>query len=252
LLGRRIGIGIDLAGLKSQQRRGAVFERQDDLAVDLHVCGIMKILVLDENCAIIWKIVGEPKGAVADEIAGAGEVVAKARDISLLDRHRRLMRQKPDKVRRRRGERDLEPRRVDGANAEPLPADFAAIDLPGVDDRIEQVGVLRAGRWVQKTAERKDEIIRADCIAIRPSRLAQFENVAQAILADRPTFGDAGDNPARRVVGDETFEEVAEKIGFGDAGGLLRIECCNVACRAAPIDHLRPRRAGDAKRCGKH
>src|SRR5579872_6365612 len=91
LLGWRVRIGIDLARLEAQKSRGAIFQRQDDLAIDRDMLGIVKILVLDEDSAIVREIIFQPIGAVADEIAGAREIVAVAADIALFDRRGGLM-----------------------------------------------------------------------------------------------------------------------------------------------------------------
>jgi hypothetical protein len=76
LVCRRVGVTVDLAGLKPPQRRRTILERQELFAVDPNIRGIMEVLVARQHDAIVRGEFGEAIGAVADEIARTHEVLA--------------------------------------------------------------------------------------------------------------------------------------------------------------------------------
>ena len=69
--------------------------------------------------------------------------------------------------------------------------------------------------------------MRGDLIAIRPTGVGiELKGIAQAILGECPTAGDAGfDRECCRVSGDEAFQQREEYVVFGYAGDDVWIEC---------------------------
>jgi len=148
------------------------------------------------------------------------------------------MREQAEEIGRRGFQRDLQRRIVDRPDAERVGLERAFVDLFAILERIEEIGVLRAGRRIEQTAEREDEIARADRVAVRPFRRAQFERVDEAILADRPALGDSRGDFAFGIVGHEALEQIEQDVGFGNRRGLLWVERRRVAGLAAAIDHF--------------
>ena len=162
-----------------------------------------------------------------------------------------LMGQELEEVGRRALERDLDRAVVDRLDAEVLElrARLALVDLLGVEDRIEDVGIFRAGVRVHDAAEGEDEVGRLHRVAVRPFRVApEREAVDAAVVGDLVLLGHPRRDLAGAVVDEETFVEVAQDIGLVDRRGLVRIEGLGIGVVAAVVGDLRRCRARERRR----
>ncbi len=145
-----------------------------------------------------------------------------------------------DEIRHRALKRDFERRSVQGAGAEHLDGQGALVDLLGIFQRVENIGIRRAGCRVHQPAEGENEIIRRHRVAVRPSGLRpQMEEIDRLVVIDAPVARDAGSEHAAAVMHDEPFKELAQNIAFDDGRCLMRIERARIAGLAAMPDHRR-------------
>ena len=116
---------------------------------------------------------------------------------------------------------------------------------------VKQIGVLRAGRRLDQTAKRVDEIPGDYRIAVRPFRFAQLEDVAQSVRARGPAFGDAGDEGAAPVIAHEAFEQVVDHVGLDHRRRFGGVERLRLAGRAAAVETFRACRMSVNEQDGK-
>ena len=169
-----------------------------------------------------------------------------------MHRQRRLVREELEEIGRRPLERDFQGLVVDGAHAELIDrhrlVGGGGVDRLGILDRIEDRRIARRGCRVLDAAEGEDEIVRGDRVAVRPFGVgAQLERIGQAIVGDRPAFGDAGNNGPGRVIDGQALVQILEDVRFDVDRGMRLIEGLRLAAIAAVEHDL-----GDGCRRCKH
>ena len=238
LVGRRVGVTVDRPYLKPPQRGRTILQRQELFAVDPDVRGVVKVLVARQHDAVVRGEFGEAIGAVADEIARTHEILTEFLDVGRIDGNRGLMREQAEDERCRALQLDFQRMRVQRLHAERFRFHRALVDRLAVLQHVEQIGVLRPERGIEQTPERIDEIGGDDRVAIRPFRVAQLESIGEPVGARGPARGDAGNQGAAGVIGEQALEQVIDDVGLDDRPGQLRIERGRLARRATPIDRL--------------
>lgn len=190
-------------------------------------------------------------GAVRDPVLRLDEVLAELLYGRRMDRQPGLVRQQFEEIGGGPLQRDLERAIVGRPDAEVLELGAIArlVDLLGVADRVEDVGVFCSRLRIDHAPERKDKIVRRDRVAIRPFGAgAQLECVAFAVRRHRPTFGDAGHNLTVDVVDHQAFGQVAQQMRLAHRRGLVRIERLGIAVIAAMEHDLRHGGTGKRKK----
>ena len=99
-------------------------------------------------------------------------------------------------------------------------------EILGALDVIEQHRVVGGHVGQQRAAPGVDEVFGGDRIAVAPSGVgADLERVGQAVIADRPGFGDAGlDSQILRIVDKKRFVKAAGDTPVHQPTDFLRIE----------------------------
>jgi hypothetical protein len=111
----------------------------------------------------------------------------------------------------------------------------------GIQDRRIDIGIFGGDLGVDDAAERIDDIVGRNRIAVRPfGVVAQMEGVDLAVVAHVPALGDAAGGIAVIVEGGEALIEVIRDIGLGHARQLLGIECFRLRPIAAIDDGICP------------
>jgi len=105
--------------------------------------------------------------------------------------------QQAEEVGGRRLQTHLQRLVVDRQDAELVGWQLAGDHGLGVDDRVEDLRVLRAGGRVGRAPQAEDEVVRGDRIAVGPAGVgADVEGVDRAVVADVPGLSRARDHRA--------------------------------------------------------
>ncbi|VVT61878.1 hypothetical protein BOS5A_231146 [Bosea sp. EC-HK365B] len=249
LVGRNVRRHLQLAGLEAAGGGGEVGRRIVDDRVDLDVRRVVEVLVLLQPDMRVRHELLQRVGAVRDPVLRLDKVLAEFLHGGRMDRQPGLVRQQFQEIGGGPLQRNLERALVDRLDAEvfELGAFACLVDLLGIEDGVEDVGVFRPGLRIDHAPEREDEIIRRDRVAIRPFGVgAQLEAVALAVGRHRPALGDTGHDLAVDMVDHQAFGEIAQEMGFADRRGLVRIERFGIAVIAAMEHDLRQGGAGKA------
>ncbi len=118
LVDGHVVVGVDLAGHEPAQRRRAIVERQDLLAVERDMRGVVEVRVLRQHQPVVRRVAREREGAVADEAPGAREGIAPAFHAGAVDGQRGEMRELRQQVCRGMLEPQLEGEGIEQAHAE--------------------------------------------------------------------------------------------------------------------------------------
>ena len=237
LVDRHVAVRVDLPSQEPAQRRRAILQRQEDLAVERHLRRGVEIAVLDEHQLVVRRVALQRERAICDQTTGTREAVAPLLDVRAIDRQRGHVRELREQVGRGMREVDLQRQRVVRGHAQRLDRHLAGIHGAGVLQVVEDRGVLRAGLRVHQPAHRVDEVVGGHRRAVRPARVgAQVERVGELVGGDLPARGDAGDQRAMRVAREQALVHLGEHVGLRRRRDLGRVERAGVGDLAPPPD----------------
>ncbi len=224
---------VDLAGAEQALLGAGVLDGQEnDLAErDAGARPIVRIAFGDDF--LVRRPGGQRERSVRDEVARTRPLrvalghVAERLDgravdgvVGEVDLHQEEVgcgRAKPDDERARIGRGHADPAEI---------GERSSVELLGVLDGIEEVGVFSGERGREDASPTVDEIIGGDGIAVRPFRaVAEMEGIVEAVVGDVPGLGDTGDRLHRLEVDvDEALEHRREQTLFDDACDDVRVE----------------------------
>ena len=218
---------VELSGPVAGERLVDVVDDQSRDLLDDHVAGVPVERVLHPRVVLVERYLPEGVGAVRDHVPGRGPVAPVGFD-------RRPVRGEEGGVgghRREVGQRRVQPH-LQGVVVEGLHAELGGRRLAGEDGLgVDHLGELqvppvgRGGGGVDRAPPGVDEVVRGDRIAVRPPGvLAKREGVGRVAVGGLVVRGHAGNEVPRRILAEESFEEIANDVKARSVLVQLRIE----------------------------
>ncbi|ENN87988.1 hypothetical protein RHSP_50437 [Rhizobium freirei PRF 81] len=231
LIGGKRGDDIEFAGAIALQGGCLIFQCVEVHLVDLHVLGVIILIVLDVGDMRARHPLHRLIGAIGDDILDLDPLVALGFDDMLRQRIGRVVHQGVEEVGRRVLERDFQRLVVDCLDAQLAQIlDLALVDLFRVLDRVLQVGVLGGSLRIHQALKCKDEILSGDRVAVGPlDAVAQLEGIDLLVGGNGPARSLARNGIVLGILSHQTFENIAVDAVLPIAGNLLRVERSRVA-----------------------
>ena len=234
LVGGEVVGEIHFLRFETTDRGRLIVDRIEDHLVELDIGGIPIIGVLLHRQAVVRHMRRQLECAIRNHHTRFDEVRAVLFDARLADRKRRLVCEQFQEEGRRPFEGNLQGLFVDGLYAELVDRHFALVDLFGVLDREEDVGVFGRGLRILHAAEGEGEILCRHRRSVRPLGIGtQFERVDGTVVRKLPGFGGARNDLARGIVDRQAFIEVLEDELLDVDGGVGLVERLRFAGIAA-------------------
>ncbi|MNJ19213.1 hypothetical protein D3C77_135330 [compost metagenome] len=246
ILQRHLVGELDLTRLVAQPLRVLGSQGQIGHPLDPGV-GIIPVLSVALGFdTLVRHPVHQPVGAVADQLARLGPLLAKLGDGPLVDRHEGALADELQEVGYGPLQGYLEDLIALGLHPQGIEIEGTGIDGLGVVDagRQQETGGGRGLRRAQQTPPGVDEIPRGEWLAVGPLELrTQEEAPHQAILAGLPALGLSRHYPALPILADQPLEQVHQHHLPRETGADLgRVE--GLGFGAVALDQGLPVREG--------